>query len=132
MKRLLCLLFLLAVPALATDYTISTGTARQDQILNQHRIILNTATCAAAALPANCTQVQARAKNPGANVYTTTADYIQRHHGPVILANAKAEIAASEAQALCRWWNNTATTTRAMQDGVCTSIGLAAGCELCN
>jgi hypothetical protein len=123
--------FALASLAWATDYTISTGTARQDQILNQHRVILNTDTCSAARLPANCTQAQARAVNPGANVYTTVADYIQRYHGPKILAEAKADIAAHEAEALCRWWNNS-TTTRAAQDGVCTAIGLTAGCELCN
>ena len=133
MKRLLAFLSVLAFAAVAyaTDYVVSTTTARQDQILNQHRVILNTDTCTSARLPASCTQAQARAVNPGANVYTTVADYITRHHGPKILAEAKADIAAHEAQALCRWWNG-ATTTRTAQDGVCTQVGLAAGCELCN
>jgi hypothetical protein len=132
MKKLFALAVLLvASAAFATDYTVSTSTARQDQILNQHRVILNSETCASVSLPANCTQAQARAKNPGLNVYTTVQDYIQRYHGPTILASAKAGIAASEAQALCRWWNG-ATTTRAQQDAICTAIGLSAGCEVCN
>lgn len=133
MKRLvLAVIAVVTIASLAwaTDYTISTTLARQDQILNQHRVILNTGTCSAARLPASCTQAQARAVTPGANVYTTTADYITRHHGPKMLAEAKAEIAATEAQALCRWWNDTATS-RAEQDGVCTTVGLSAGCELC-
>jgi len=133
MKKLTLVLFVLSLPSLtfATDYVISTNTTRQDEILNQHRVILNTATCSAARLPESCTQAQARAVTPGVNVYSSVGDYITRYHGPVILATAKAEIAASEAQALCRWWNNT-TTSRAMQDGVCTTIGLSAGCEVCN
>jgi hypothetical protein len=133
MRKLLAVLAVLvfAAVAYATDYTLSTTTTRQDEILNQHRVILNTATCAGARLPSSCTQAQARAVTPGVNVYTTTADYITRYHGPKILAEAKAEIAANEAQALCRWWNGTGTT-RAAQDGICTAVGLAAGCELCN
>jgi len=131
-KNLLIVLAVFAFAAVvyATDYTVSTTTARQDEILNQHRVILNTTTCAAARLAPSCTQAQARAVTPGVNIYTNTADYIQRYHGPKILAEAKAGIAEYEAQALCRWWNNT-TTTRSAQDGVCTAVGLAVGCELC-
>lgn len=131
MKKLfLVAICLLAVPLFATDYTVSTSTARQDQILNQHRVILNTETCASVQLPPSCTQAQARAVTPGVNIYTTVADYIQRHYGPTILATAKAGIAANEARALCLWWNG-ATTTRPAQDRVCIEAGLAANCEVC-
>ena len=123
----------LAVLVWATDYTVtlSTGNARQDQYLNTHRLNLNADTCAAAHLPSNCTQAQARARTPGVNIYSSIEDYIQRYWGPQILAAAKADQAEREAHAFCRWWNNS-NTTRAQQDAVCTAIGLEDNCELCS
>lgn len=59
MKKLLLLLTLLALPAFAGTYSITTS-ASQDAKLNKARVRANRATCQYYSLPGSCTQTQAR------------------------------------------------------------------------
>lgn len=58
MKKYLALL-LLASPAFAGTLTLTT-TAAQDATIEKERVYSNTKTCTTLALPASCTQAQAR------------------------------------------------------------------------
>lgn len=59
MRKLILALTLLALPALAGTYSITTNAAA-DAKLDKARLRANRATCQYYSLPGNCTQVQAR------------------------------------------------------------------------
>ena len=165
MKRLVLLLTLLAFPALAGTYSITTN-ASQDAKLDKARLRHNRTICQYYGLPGTCTQTQAREQfcrranfggvttcvpdpastpeNPlpqicttsplvsdcaGAtqvDVYTTVQKFldgeivrlIRDEYGP---KNDQAD----KASAREAW----PTLTQAQRDAVCSSLGLAAGCD---
>jgi len=127
-KRLLALVALLAATVVyAGSYTISTTTA-QDGRLERHRLRTNKATCASAALPADCTQAQARKVILGVNIYADVADMIDRLILKGFLDGLKAQDTSDDAQQFCTWFR---AATVAQQNSACALAGLPNGCEIC-
>lgn len=129
-KLLIIAAFLVAVPTFATDYTISTPGAPADALLEGMRVAVNGATCESVGLLPTCTQAQARARNADLNVYTTIADMLQRYVYRDLIIKAREIKVQWEASSLCRWWN-LPSTSAAAKNGVCTTVGMSAGCDLC-
>ncbi len=128
MKRLAILAVLLvAALAEAGTYTITTTTG-QDNRLEKQRLRLNKATCAAAQLPANCTQAQARQRTPGVDVYSDVADLLNRKIVKDYTDALKANDTSDDQAQFCAWFK---AATAAEQNAACTLAALPNGCELC-
>ena len=141
MKRLLSVL-LLAAPAYAGTLTLTT-TAPQDATIEKERVWSNTTTCTTLALPASCTQAQARTAFcalPGSSgaapctvngvssgtvrVYTDANDF-----GESIIKkwvfSARQLQAARELEAFAAWRK---AATLAQKNAVCAAAGFPNGC----
>lgn len=125
MKKLLVLL-LLAAPALATDYTVTT-TAGQDTILERARQRSNGRVCASVGLPTNCTRAQALAKDPvlGLEHAVSIATYINK----LVKASIATEKATSDAEDVTAFDQAWAAASQAARDSACVALGLPAGCK---
>lgn len=136
MKKLLVLaLLVLAAPAWAATYTVTTNAAQETRI-TRARTESNTAACALDGLPANCTQAQADAAVaaaaaqtppktlPSVTVYATNTAYfmsvISAEFNRIKAAQGTADKAAFEVA------KNAATS--AQKDAACAAFGLPAGC----
>lgn len=139
MKRLLLTLLVLALPAMAGSYTVTTTTA-QDTKLTRAMTRQNRLTCAQYGLTASCTQVQARkayceqngfggvANCTGANtvdVYSDVPTFLQRETVRLVLASLAAALEAEDRAAFAAAQE---TATKAQKDAACQSLGLPAGC----
>lgn len=151
MKKLLLLLTLLALPAFAGTYSITTN-ASQDTKLDKARLRANKATCQYYGLPGSCTQTQAReifckranfggqpiagggttslvSNCDGANqvdVYTTVQKFLDGEIVRLVRDEYGPKNGAEDkATARVNW----ATLTQVQRDAFCTSLGLSAGCE---
>jgi hypothetical protein len=126
MRYILTLLaIILAAPLSAGTYTITT-TAAQDARLERQRIRVNTATCASVALPANCTQAQARDVTPGLDVYSSIGDMLDRQTIKGLIAWLKEIDTRDDAEQAKALW---AAMTDTQKNAVCASLGLPNGCE---
>lgn len=126
MKKILTLVVLLiAALASAGSYSVTTNAA-QDARLERHRNRVNKATCEAAGRQAGCTQAQARAMNPGAEIYSDVQDMIQRLIIKGFTDGLKSQDTSDDAaQAAAAW----AAKSDADKNAVCALLGLPAGCE---
>lgn len=126
MKRIVIALALLAAPALATDYTVTT-TANQDAILERARVRSNAAICVAVGLPTSCSRAQAVAADPvrGADYANNLAAFITKRTKDII----QAEKATSDLDDLTAFDQAWAAASQANKDKVCVDLGLAAGCK---
>lgn len=126
MKKLLVLL-LLAAPALATDYTVSTTGAVQDAVLDRARLRHNGQVCISVGLPTSCTRAQAIASDPviAADYSNTIAAFNQKRFKDVI-ATEKALSAAEDIITFEQAW---AAASQATRDSACVTLGLPAGCK---
>jgi len=126
MKKYLVLAVLLAAAtASAGTYSVTTNAA-QDTRLARQLTRVNKATCAGVGLPGTCTQAQARAKNPGVDVYANVQDMLERLVVKNYTDNLKnADTSDDAAQALAAWTAMNDT----QKNAVCTLLGLPAGCE---
>lgn len=139
MKRLLLALTLLALPAMAGSYTVTTTTA-QDTKLTRAMARQNKITCAQYGLPASCTQPQARkaycerngfggiATCAGANtvdIYADVQSYWQRETVRLVLDKLAADLEADDKVA---FEAAKAAATKAQKDAACAALGLPARC----
>jgi hypothetical protein len=126
MKKIIPIaLLLIATVAYAGSYAITT-TASQDARLERQRVRLNKATCQSVQLAEGCTQAQARAKNPNANIYTTITDLIDRQILKGYLDGLRSVDTRDDAvQAAAAW----VAMTDAQKNAVCALLGLPNGCE---
>ena len=139
MKKLLApLALLLALPAFAGTWTITTS-ASQDKRLTRQAVKYNAATCMTVELAVGCTQNQARdaycqgtaktnAPCTGSGsivIYADPGRLIDKFLIGDYLANLAARQDAEDRQAFADW-QLTATPTQ--KDSVCAAAGLAAGC----
>lgn len=126
MKKLVALLFLMALPAFATDYTVTT-TANQDTILERARLRANANLCIAVGLPTSCTRAQAIAKDPaaGADYANTIGAFITKRVKDVIAT----ERAISDAEDITVFEQAWAAASQAARDSACVTLGLPAGCK---
>ena len=130
MKKILALVstfLLVAAVALAGSYIITTNTG-QDNRSERDRVRRNKVTCAGVGLPGTCTQAQARAKNPGVDIYSDVQDLYNR----VVIksytdALKQADTSDDEAQ-FCTWFK---AATVAQQNSACALASLPNGCEIC-
>lgn len=128
MKRLFPLAFLLvAAVATAGSYTVTTTTV-QDNRLERQRVRLNKATCLMVSLPASCTQAQARAKQPGLNIYSDVTDLITRYIMANYFDQLKQADTSDDAAQFCSWFKS---ATTAQQNSACALAALPNGCEIC-
>ena len=129
MKKTLALVALLLVAALAQagSYTVTT-TSPQDNRLEKQRVRLNKATCAGVGLPGTCTQAQARAKNPGVDVYSDVADMLNRKVIKDYTDALKQADTSDDEQQFCAWFK---AATVAQQNSACALASLPNGCEIC-
>lgn len=125
MKRLL-LVLLLAAPALATDYTVTT-TAPQDAILDKARLRSNAAICTLLRLPSSCTRAQAIAVDPvvGADYANTISAFVTKRVKDII----QAEKARNDADDHITFEQAYAAANQASKDAACAAVGLGAGCK---
>lgn len=129
MKRLLTLAVLLAAAvAYAGTYTLTTTTA-QDSRLERERLRVNKATCAAAQLPPDCTQAQARKTTPGVEVYSDVSDMLNRMLLRDFLQSLKNADTSDDQAQFCAWF---AGATTAQRNQACALAGLPNGCEACS
>lgn len=126
MKKLVALLFLMALPAFATDYTVTT-TANQDTTLERARLRANAAVCTAVGLPTSCTRAQAIAKDPviGADYANTIGSFVTKRVKDVIAT----EKAISDAEDITTFEQAWAAASQAARDSACVTLGLPAGCK---
>ena len=151
MKRLVLLLTLAALPALAGSYTITTS-ASQDAKLDKARLRHNRTICQYYGLPGTCTQTQAREQfckraNFGGqpiggggttplvsdcagatqvDVYTTVQKFLDGEIVRLIRDEyGPKNDQADKASAREAW----PTLTQAQRDAVCSSLGLSANCD---
>jgi len=126
MKKYLVLAVLLAAAtAFAGTYTINTNAAN-DTRLARHLTRINKATCSSVSLPASCTQAEARAKQPGLNVYSNVQDMLDRLIvGGFLDGLRNVDTSDDAVQAAAAWvaMNDT------QKNAVCALLGLPAGCE---
>lgn len=138
MRKLLALL-LLAAPAFATNYQISTNT-QQDTALTRAINRANKETCFAQNLAIGCTQAQARkafctrmrygavADCPGAlaiDVFADVPTFLQRE----VVRIVRDEYGAKDAtEAKATFDATLKDATKAKKDAACLALGLAAGC----
>jgi hypothetical protein len=136
MKKLLLLLVLLAAPSFAQEAYTVNATASQVQVLDYARTTYNARICAAAQLPATCTQAQYNAANPTspATIYANSQAGRQAFLIAQWIAEdfrtAKTRLVADNKAAQCTYWNDPARTLTE-KNAMCTSAGLSAGCDLC-
>ena len=127
MKKLFALvLFLIAAPALATDYTVTT-TTQQDAILDRARLRSNANICTTLRLPSSCTRAQALAVDAtiGADYANTISAFINKRMKDVI----KAEKAANDSDDTITFEQAYAAANQAAKDAACAAVGLGAGCK---
>ena len=127
MKKLSALaLFLLAAPALATDYTVTT-TAQQDAILDKARLRSNAAICTLLRLPSSCTRAQALAVDAtiGADYANNLTVFITKRMKDVV----QAEKARNDADDQLTFDQAYAAANQAAKDAACAAVGLSAGCK---
>ena len=151
MKRLVLLLTLAALPALAGSYTITTS-ASQDAKLDKARLRHNREICKYYGLPGTCTQTQAREQfcrraNFGGqpiagggttplvsdcagatqvDVYTTVQKFLDGEIVRLIRDEyGPKNDQADKASAREAW----PTLAQAQRDAVCSSLGLSANCD---
>ena len=123
-KLLLCLL--LAAPAFATDYTVTT-TTNQDTILDRARQRANAHVCTILRLPSSCTRSQAIAVDPviGGDYANTITQFITKRMKDVITA----EKAANDSDDKITFEQAYAAANQAAKDAACAAVGLPAGCK---
>lgn len=123
-KLLLCLL--LAAPAFATDYTVTT-TTNQDTILDRARQRANAQICTILRLPSSCTRSQAIAVDPviGGDYANTITQFITKRMKDVITA----EKAANDSDDKITFEQAYAAANQAAKDAACAAVGLGAGCK---
>lgn len=150
MKRLLLLLTLLALPAFAGTYSITTS-ASQDAKLDKARVRANRATCQYYSLPGSCTQTQAREQfckraNFGGqpvegggttplvsncdgatqvDVYTTVQKFLD---GEIVRLVRDEYGPKNDAENKAAFDTAKAAATQAQKDQACAALGLPAGC----
>lgn len=145
MKKLVVVLLLVAAPAFAASWTVTTTTG-QDTRATRELNRLNKATCATVGLGANCTQVNARiayCAQPLAVVrntvpctvngissgtlviYGTVGEYLDK---VVIGANDAVLKAKQDTDDLNSFGMWRQTATQVQKGAVCTAAGLQAGC----
>lgn len=142
MKKLLAVL-LLASPLYAGTLTIPTSTP-QDTVIEKERVYENTKTCSTLALPAACTQAQARTAfcaQPGASgttppctvngvssatvrIYTDANNYGESLIKAWVFSARQLQD-ARELEAFAAW-RKAATT--AQKNAVCAAAGFPNGC----
>lgn len=137
MKRIatLALFLLLAAPAWAASYTLTTTVAQETRI-TRGRTASNAAACAIVGLPASCTQAQADAAVAAAaaeappRVLPTVV--VHATNSPYLLSILAAEFvrikAAQDAADRVSFDAAKAAATAAQKDAACVALGLAAGC----
>jgi len=126
-KRLLVLLLIvLAAPALATDYTVTTN-ASGDAVLERARVRSNAAVCLSVGLPTSCSRAQAIAVDPvrGADYANTLTVFINKRVKDVIAA----EKATSDAEDVSSFEQAWAAASQATRGSACVTLGLPAGCK---
>lgn len=126
MKKLALIILLLALPAFATDYTVTTS-ANQDTILERARLRSNAAICIAVGLPTSCTRAQAIAKDPviGADYANAISNYLNK----LVKADIQKEKAVSDAEDITTFEQAWAAASQAARDSACVTLGLPAGCK---
>lgn len=139
MRSLFLALLLLSAPAFAATLTLTT-TAAQDTKLERTRVRFNKETCASVALPAACSQAEARTAYclqtvnnavtncPGAgklDVYADVAAFLQ---GVVVKLVADTWGPSNDAADAAAFQAALAAATTAQKNGVCAALGLANGC----
>lgn len=141
MKKLLIIaVLLLALPAWAGSYTLTTTTT-QDNVLARTVSRTNAATCRYYGLPVGCTQPQARrafcraanlgdvATCEGANqvdIYADVASFLQREVVRLVRETYGPQAQADDAAAAKAAFES---MTVAQKNAQCAALGLAAGCN---
>lgn len=135
MRKILFLISVLFGASVASAQDCSTGTpcsvagnATQVLIFTQARLIVNAGVCAAASLPANCTQAQARAVNPDANVYSDNQDFLTRFVIAPKFVELREAVRRSGNDQFCTAWSFLSVANK---NTICTNKGFETGCELC-
>lgn len=128
MKKLsVVLLFLLAaLPAVATDYTVTT-TANQDAILDKARLRSNAAICTLLRLPSSCTRSQAIAADAtiGADYANTISAFVNKRIKDIL----QVEKARNDTDDQLTFEQAYAAANQAAKDAACAAVGLGAGCK---
>ena len=150
-KKLILALALLALPAFAGTYSITTS-ASQDAKLDKARLRHNREICKYYGLPGTCTQTQAREQfcrraNFGGqpiggggttplvsdcagatqvDVYTTVQKFLDGEVVRLVRDEYGPKNDADDKAAARAAWP---TLTQAQRDAVCSSLGLSAGCD---
>lgn len=143
MKRTLVVLLLLAAPAFAGSWQITTS-ANQDTRATRELGALNKATCATVGLSANCTQTNARiafCAQPGSSgavpctvngvssgtlvILGTVGEYLDK----IVVNENDIRLKKSHANTDLNAWNVwLAGASQAQKDAVCVAAGLSAPC----
>jgi hypothetical protein len=126
-------LFSLAVLLVATaahaavpiSFTLSDAAGAR---VDRQRLRLNKRTCEGLGLLATCTQAEARAIDPAANVYSSHSDYIDRVLVKDWTTRLKGIDTDEDTKAFCAWFKAAAV---AEQNAACALAALPNGCELC-
>lgn len=127
MRRIPLALFavLAAAPfAFAGSYNFTT-TAAQDLRLERGRLAFNKASCNRVGLPDDCTQAQARAIDPNADVPATIEAFVTVSMRRV-LNDLTSQQQNEDLQAFEAAWVLANTATK---NGICSALGLANGCK---
>ncbi len=130
MERLLLVLFLLALPLAAADYTW-TSDAWQETVIARARAESNAAACAVVSLPPTCTQAQATAAAaalvppvPAPNVYNTNQAWVRDVIRDEVRRTKHAQKDADKRTFSVAF----EAATPAQKDALCVAVGLPAGC----
>ena len=134
MKKLLAVLIVLAVPAVAQETYSIEATAGQELKVNRARILTNRRACTSIGLPKTCTQadVDVLAPVPAVVIFPDSlagrTDFLKG----ILAENIKAmgdAIIAQERVDFCDWFEVTATA--AQRNAVCNAAGLLDNCTMC-
>lgn len=126
MRKFSIVLLLLAAPALATDYTVTT-TTQQDAILDRARIRANQQICTFLRLPSSCTRAQAIAVDAvvGADYANTISVFITKRMKEVV----QVEKSRNDSDDVTTFEQAYAAASQAAKDAACAAVGLSAGCK---
>lgn len=134
MKKLLAVLIVFAVPAVAQETYSIPATANQASIVDRARILTNRRSCTSIGLPKTCTQadVDILAPAPAVVVYPDSLAGRTGLLKGILVRNIKAMLDAILAQEridFCDWFEVTAT--EGQRNAVCSAAGLPNGCTMC-
>lgn len=119
-KTFALVLILIAAPAFAGSYTITT-TAGQDAVLTRVMTQINDETCISAGLPAGCSAALLAVSDPSKQLVPNVTALIKQL---ALQGYQQYKDRADKVDRDAAW----AAKTQVQRDAICTSLSMAAGC----